>query len=605
MRNANSLTDSQFYEFGVFRLDADAEELFVDAQAVKLAPKVLRCLILLAESNGKTVTKDSFFENVWPDTFVEDGALSYAISQLRKSLSEFDKDTTYIETVPRRGFRFVAEVRKIVPSATEAIILQRQRVEEVWLEESTTDSFDAPTDYLPFAAAGKKPRAWIVSVTLLFVAVTTAGGFFYFRDQPAAKRAIVPPSALAANYTSFAEDGKVTTDFGYRVEKARAVVVQHDGKIVVGGWAGETEGTSDFAIARYTELGELDPAFGRDGKIITAIGAFSDVIYSLAIQPDGKIVAAGVSFGGDATRRFCVIRYKPDGGLDASFDGDGIVTLNIGANQRDTAYAVALQSDGKIVVVGSSSSQVVTDTARVPSNDFGVVRLNPDGSPDTGFGMDGAVITNFGHGVDIAYAVALQPDGKIVAAGHSTNGSNNDFSMARYNSDGSMDKAFGAGGKVRTDFVAGDDMITSMTLQTDGKIVVAGYALKSTIADFALARYTEDGSLDNSFNGNGKATLDIDEGYDVALGVKTQPDGKIVVSGQANVRNAPELALARFSTDGRIDESFGRGGKIRISFDGPAEAWGLALLSNGYALSVGTAGDSKLSDFALARVPLD
>jgi uncharacterized delta-60 repeat protein len=601
MRNANSLTASQFYEFGVFRLDPDAEELFVDSQAVRLAPKVLRCLIVLVESNGKTITKGRFFEKVWPDTFVEDNALSFAISQLRKGLSEFDKDTIYIETVPRRGFRFVAEVRKIVPPETDEIILQRHTVEEVWLEESTGSE---PNNYRQVAAVEKKRRFWIALMSLLFVAVAGAGGFFYFRDQAGAKRDIVPPSALAPKH-SFADDGKVTTDFGYRVEKARAVAVQSDGKIVVGGWAGETEGTSEFAIARYTELGELDGAFGRDGKVITAIGAHSDVIYAVAIQPDGKIVAAGVSFGGEATRRFCVVRYKPDGALDAAFDSDGIVTLNIGTNQRDTAYAVALQPDGKVVVAGSSSSQVVADGARFPSNDFGLIRLNADGSSDDTFGKDGAVTTNFGYGVDIAYAVALQPDGKIVAGGHSTNGSNNDFSLARYNSDGTMDDAFGTGGKVRTDFFAADDMITSLTLQPDGKIVVAGYAQISTVADFALARYTEDGSLDNSFNGNGKVTLDIDEGYDVALGVKIQPDGKIVVGGQANARNSPEFAFARFSIDGKIDESFGRTGKSRISFEKPGEAWGLVLLPNGYALSVGTAGDSKLSDFAMARVPLD
>lgn len=607
MRNANSLTGSQFYEFGVFRLDADAEELFVDAQAVKLAPKVLRCLILLVESNGKTITKDRFFEKVWPDTFVEDNALSYAISQLRKSLSEFDKGTTYIETVPRRGFRFVAEVRKIVPSTTEEIILQRHSVEEVWLEETTeNEPPNAAANHAPLALTGKRRRAWTAPLILLFVAVVGAGGFFYFRDQATAKWGLVPPLAVAASHSSFAGDGRVITDFGFRVEKARAVAVQPDGKIVVGGWAGDSEGTSDFAVARYDPNGELDQTFSDDGKVITVIGPLSDVIFAVAVQPDGKILAAGVSFGGDAIRRFCVVRYKADGALDAGFDGDGIVTLNIGETLRDTAYAIALQGDGKIVVAGSASNFLVaTSSARVPSNDFGLVRLNADGSLDNGFGNKGMVVTNFGHGVDIAYAVALQPDGKIIAAGTSTNGANNDFTLARYNGDGTLDETFGSGGKVRTDFFSGDDFITSLELQPDGRILVAGGATKNAVGDFAMARYTDDGSLDNSFNGNGKLTFDIDDGNDVVLGVKLQPDGKIVLAGQANIRSATDFAFARVNPDGKIDESFGRGGKTRISFDAPAEAWGLALLSNGYALSVGTAGDSKLSDFALARVPLN
>lgn len=601
MRNANSLTASQFYEFGVFRLDADAEELFIDAQAVKLAPKVLRCLILLVESNGKTITKDRFFEKVWPDTFVEDNALSYAISQLRKSLSEFDKDTTYIETVPRRGFRFVAEVRKIAPSLTDEIILQRHRVEEVWLEESIeSETPDPSIKMLPLKRTRGGRRVWVVSALLLFVAVAGVGGFVYVRN-----RASTETGPLSTRQTSFADDGKVITDFGHRVEKARSVAVQPDGKIVVGGWAGDSEGTSDFAVARYNPNGELDQTFSDDGKVTTVIGPLSDVIYAVAVQPDGKILAAGVNFGGDATRRFCIVRYKPDGALDAGFDGDGIVTLNVGKTLRDTAYAIALQTDGKIVVAGSSSNFLVaTSSARVSSNDFGLLRLNADGSPDTGFGTEGMVATNFGYGVDIAYAVALQADGKIIAAGTSTNGANNDFTLARYDGDGTLDETFGSGGKVRTDFFSGDDMITSLALQPDGRIVVAGYATKNTAGDFALARYTDDGSLDNSFNGNGKLTFDIDDGDDVAIAVKLQPDGKIVLAGQANIRSASEFALARFNTDGKIDESFGRGGKTRISFDGPAEAWGLALLSNGYALSVGSAGDSKLSDFALARVPL-
>lgn len=604
MRDNDLLTTSQFYEFGVFRLDAGEEQLFVDTEPVRLAPKLVKCLILLVEGNGRTINKDEFFEKVWTDTFVEDNALSYTISQLRKTLAEFDSDGKYIDTIPRRGFRFVAEVKHQPVSKIEEIVLSRHSVEEVWLEESIDTAPTLEADRQPRSGSGRRFNLiWLLPVGL--VLVIAAGVWLYPKMRPRQNAVVPSQTSPPAAHTSFAADEKVTTDFGYKVEKARAVALQPDGKIVVGGWAGDNEGTSDLAIARYGADGQLDQTFSGDGKVITEIGPLSDVIYAVAVQDDGKILAAGVSFGGDATRRFCVVRYKTDGALDAAFDGDGVVTMNVGTAQRDTAYAIAVQPDGKIVIAGSASNFVSAPSTLVPSNDFALVRLNADGSRDPAFGTDGAVTTNFGNGVDIAYAVAVQLDGKIVAAGTSTNGSNNDFTLARYNPDGTLDQTFGSGGRVRTDFFAGDDMITSMALQTDGKIVVAGYALKSTVADFASARYTPDGSLDNGFNGNGKVTLDIDDGYDVALGIRLQTDGKIVLGGQANIRSTPEMALVRLGPDGRTDESFGEKGKARIAFETPGEAWGLVLLPDSFALLVGSTGDSKISDFVLARYPID
>ncbi len=590
MRNGNSLKTSAVFEFGVFRLN---DELSMGRETVKLPPKVLRCLTLLVEKNGKTVTKDEFFAEVWPDTFVEDNALSYTISQLRKSLAQYDKETKYIETVPRRGFRFVADVKAAARKQSDELILQRHRVEEVWFEETIdAESPRTATNYRPLK---RTSRAWIAASAMLLTAV--AGASIYLGSRASSTNS-------ADSRSSFAANNKVLTDFGFKAEKARAVALQPDGKFVVGGWAGDVEGTSDFAVARYNPDGSLDPNFGGDGKVITAIGPLSDIIYAVALQPDGKILAAGVSFGGPENRRFCIARYKSDGALDAGFDGDGIITLNIGTTLRDTAYAIALQPDGKIIIAGSASRFIVTNNERFPSNDFGLLRLNPDGSPDATFGINGAVITNFGHGVDIAYSVALQADGKIIAAGNSTNGANNDFALARYSSDGSLDETFGSGGKVRTDFFTGDDMVTSIAIQSDGRIVVAGYALTNGVSDFALARYVDDGSLDNSFNGNGKVTLDIDSGNDVALGIQLQPEGKIVAAGQVNIRSATEFGLVRFNADGTLDEEFSGQGKTRLSFGMPGEAWGLILLPDGFALLVGNAGDGKSSDFAIARFAL-
>ena len=184
MRNSNLLPTSQVYEFGVFRLDAGADELFVNAETVKLAPKVLQCLILLVENRGKTITKDEFFEKVWTAAFVEDNALSYTISQLRKTLAEFDKETKYIETVSRRGFRFAANVKQIspaLPAANREFTLERRKIEEVWIEETEdVQARDSRPLLLPAKTAFGK--LWLTGVAVLIV-FFAGGGFLLWKNQ--------------------------------------------------------------------------------------------------------------------------------------------------------------------------------------------------------------------------------------------------------------------------------------------------------------------------------------------------------------------------------------------------------------------------------------
>jgi len=209
----------------------------------------------------------------------------------------------------------------------------------------------------------------------------------------------------------------------------------------------------------------------------------SDYGFSVALQPDGKIVVAGYA-GGD----FALARYNSDGALDTSFGSGGKVTTDFGGSYHPDGFSVALQPDGKIVVAGYAGG------------DFALARYNSDGALDTSFGSGGKVTTDFG-GSDAGYSVALQPDGKIVVAGYA----GLDFALARYNSDGALDTSFGTGGKVTTDFSGGRDVGYSVALQPDGKIVVAGYAG----VDFALARYNSDGALDTSFGSGGKVTTDF------------------------------------------------------------------------------------------------
>ncbi|HQH86392.1 MAG TPA: tandem-95 repeat protein, partial [Anaerolineaceae bacterium] len=203
------------------------------------------------------------------------------------------------------------------------------------------------------------------------------------------------------------------------------------------------------------------------------------------------------------------------------------------------AHAVAVQADGKIVAAGY--------TENGSTYDFALARYNSDGSLDTTFSGDGLLTTDFGSDSDYACAVALQADGKIVAAGSADNGSNTDFALARYNPDGSLDITFSGDGKLTNDFGSGYDHAQAVAVQADGKIVAAGYASNGSNDDFALARYNPDGSLDTTFSGDGLLTTAFGSGNDGADAVAVQADGKIVAAGSAYNGSNLDFALARYT----------------------------------------------------------
>jgi len=272
--------------------------------------------------------------------------------------------------------------------------------------------------------------------------------------------------------------------------------------------------------------GSLDPSFGTGGIVTTVIGSRGSAAWGLALQADGKIIAAGVTQEAGGPSEFALTRYNPDGSLDSSFGARGTVTTPVGAGAE--ASAVALQPDGKIVVAGDASGD---------AEEFALARYNPDGSLDPSFGAGGIVTTAVGADNSYATAVAIQPDGKIIAAGatyvpEAGFQPPDDFALTRYNSDGSLDSSFGSNGVVRTDFSATEDFANAIALQSNGKIIVAGRSEGlPTGSVFALARYNQDGSLDPSFGSNGKVAPAFGSGYADANAVAVQPNGKIVVAG--------------------------------------------------------------------------
>jgi uncharacterized delta-60 repeat protein len=356
---------------------------------------------------------------------------------------------------------------------------------------------------------------------------------------------------------TFGAGGKVVTIFPNGLAFASAVVIQSDGKIAAAGgnfyyYYGDDPPNYDFLLARYNSDGSLDSTFGTGGKVITTLSSPNSGANDIEIQPDGKIIAVGGAASG-LTSDFLLIRYNTDGSLDNSF-GTGGKVLNT-FNSNASAIAVAIQSDGKIVAAGYTSSGT---TAGSPSN-FALARYNTDGSLDTSFDTDGKVTTSIGGIEDLATAVAIQSDGKIIAAGYSYNGTTTNFTLVRYNADGSLDSTFGTGGKVVTIFSNGSTgLARDIAIQSDGKIVAAGRSIRrnddNTISGgIALVRYNIGGSLDTSFGASGIVVTTFSTEawwafYDAAAVI--QSDGKIVVAGYIG----PLSALFRYQ--GRTESGF-------------------------------------------------
>jgi uncharacterized delta-60 repeat protein len=194
--------------------------------------------------------------------------------------------------------------------------------------------------------------------------------------------------------------------------------------------------------------------------------------------------------------------------------------------------------------------------------DFALARYNADGSLDTSFDGDGKVTTAIGASTDVGYSVIQQADGKLVVAGYSWNGSNDDVALVRYNTDGSLDTGFDGDGKVTTAIGTGYDEGYSVIQQADGKLVVAGTSYNGSSNDFALVRYNADGSLDASFDGDGIVTTAIGAANDYAQSVIQQADGKLVVAGYSHNGSDSDVALVRYNADGSLDTGFDGDGKV-------------------------------------------
>lgn len=343
-----------------------------------------------------------------------------------------------------------------------------------------------------------------------------------------------------------------------------------------------------LAVAAIAANGQLDTTYGLNGKIITAVYGGTSLVNAVVVQPDGKVVAVGSGGASFGIRRFNA-DGSPDGAFNANIDS---------AVQQGEAYAVAIQSDGKIIVAGDNGN---------PANiDIKLVRLNSNGTLDTSFDGDGVLVMPVGPATDIALAIAIQPDGKILVSGRSD--SNPTFvttwMLLRFNSNGSLDTSFDGDGIV-TPPLRGNAITDAMSLQPDGKIVLAHNSWTGSAYILAFNRFNSDGSLDSSFGTNGIAEVNVSQNVEqVSLALQT--DGKVVAacSGYTNNARGYDFWVVRYNSDGSPDGSFGTDGKVVTSIGPGGEfdvAKTVAIQANGKIVVGGSTQSGTSKNFAIVR----
>jgi uncharacterized delta-60 repeat protein len=431
-------------------------------------------------------------------------------------------------------------------------------------------------------------------------------------------------------------DGMVNISLGNGNDTTTATALQADGKLLVVGTSTSTiNGTTskNMVVERFNTDGTLDITFGAgnsdgsdDGVVSISLGAGDDEGVGIVVQTDGKIVVVGTStsVSGDSSSNMVIVRLLPTGAFDSTFGtaNDGVVNLSLG-NGNDVANAVTLQADGKIVLVGTN-----TDSG---SSNVAIVRLNTDGSPDTGFGAgtsdgtpDGVVSVSLGAGNDIGSAVAVQADGKIVVAGTSTSvgGSSSNIVLLRLTANGTLDSSFGTtndgtpDGVVNLSLGDGNDVANALKIQPDGKLVVVGTTVNAGSSNMAVARLNTDGSLDTTFGTSndgtpdGVVSLSLGNGDDVAHALAIQADGKIVMVGTTSSTGSTSNAVVvRLNADGSLDASFGQSddgtpnGVVNLSVgDGNDFGKAVILQADGKILLAGDRTNGTSSDIWVARL---
>lgn len=417
---------------------------------------------------------------------------------------------------------------------------------------------------------------------------------------------------------SFSGDGKLQIPFdlstdGTHYDQARTLLLQDDGKIVVGGTAEKQvdgSGNRDFAIARVNPDGSLDSSFNGTGRVTIAfdLGGFTDRITGMAHYPGDRIVVAGLAADLDGTGgvgAWAVARLSSNGSLDTSFDLDGKTHFNIVPTTTTDGAAlldVAVQDDGKLLLAGYA---ITGGTTARPT----VARLNADGSMDTSFDGDGIVQFDPAIGEPLlAFARNIAPleDGKILVSGTTntaTGGDPLDLDMfaTRLDASGAIDTSFGSGGTQVVSFNQGGDNGDSardQAIDSQGRIILGGAVETATSVDMAVARLLSDGTPDADFGSSGRAAIGFDVGGnldDDVFGVTVDASDGIYLAGAVDTANGADVGVLRVTTAGQPDPRFGAAGKVVVAIDNAAPP---SDTDSGEAIEIDRQGRVVVAGFA-------
>ena len=403
----------------------------------------------------------------------------------------------------------------------------------------------------------------------------------------------------------FSSDGKAVVDFGRHTtaEVARDVIIRGHGKVLTVGTVATSAGSS-WGLVQQRGDGSPDPRFSGNGRRTTTFTGHDDATRVVGLARGAFLVA------GSADGSFALARYLEDGSLDPGFGGgDGKVTTDVTAG-TDRILDVRVEPDGTILAAGIAGDQ------------FAWARWTSDGALDDSFGNGGVVLTTAGF-LGTATTVRLQPDGRLLAAGYAATGAGgeNEYSLARFTTDGALDPTFGDGGRVSTGFGLTDEDTSAETIlvQADQKILVAGSSAgDGDYSRFSIARYLPDGTLDPSFgganqDGPGRTTRLGAEYYSGTHALALQPDGAIVAAGWTTTfqHNRDVFGVLRYTPDGLVDRSFSGDGLVPFAF--PTSANQETRTADAYAVTVrdgrivvaGTAGVDRPDlpvSFGIARI---
>jgi len=369
-----------------------------------------------------------------------------------------------------------------------------------------------------------------------------------------------------------------------------------------------------YVVVECYDFGALDASFDTDGIVThnsAAGGNAHDFGNSVAVDSSGRIVVTGYSRGATSYDDMAIWRYNSDGTLDTTFDTDGIVTHHnaAGGGSSDYGYSIAVDSSGRIIVAGYSYSG--------SSADMVIWRYNANGTLDSSFDSDGIVTHHnaVGGNDDMGYSLALDSSGRIIVAGKSHNGSNDDMAIWRYNSDGTLDTTFDTDGIVTHNSAAGgngDDMGYSLALDSSGKILVTGYSYNATNTDMAIWRYNSDATLDTTFGTGGFVTHNSAAGgnwHDKGNSIAVDSSDRIVVTGYSRGGSNYDMAIWRYSSDGTLDSSFDTDGIVTHNSaaggNGDDHGNSVALDSSGRIVVIGRSSNGSNDDMTIWRYSSD